>query len=56
MELGQLQSLNTHCECCTWDHAVQALDVFLGHATFCAHFIDEAGNKPNHRVGHIAVL
>lgn len=56
MELGQLQSVDEHCEQCTWYHAVQALDVLLGYAALCAHFVDEAGNKPDHGVGHIAVL
>lgn len=56
MELGQLQSVNEHCECSTWDHAVQALDVLLGYAALCAHLVDEAGNEPDHRVSHVAVL
>lgn len=55
-ELGQRQSVNEQCERCTWDHAVQALDVFLGHSALCAHLVDEAGNKPDHRVGHVAGL
>ncbi len=44
------------CERCTWDHTVQAFDMFLGHSALCAHLVDEAGNEPDHRVGHIAVL
>lgn len=56
MELGQLQSANEHCGCCTWDHAVQALDVLLGYATLCAHLVNEAGDEPDHRVGHVAVF
>lgn len=42
--------------CCTWDHAVQALDVLLSYAALCAHLVDEAGNEPDHRVGHVAVF
>lgn len=56
MELGQLHGVNEQCERGTRDHAVQALDVLLGYAAFCAHFVDEAGNEPDHRVGHVAVL
>lgn len=56
MELGRLHSVNEQCERCTWDHAVQALDVLLGYAALCAHFVDEAGNEPDHRVGHVAAL
>lgn len=56
MELGQLRRVNEHCECCTGDHAVQALDVFLGYAALGAHLVDEAGDKPDHRVGHVAVF
>lgn len=44
------------CECCTWDHAVQALDVLLGDAALRAHLVDEAGNKPDHGVCRVAVL
>lgn len=40
----------------TWDHAVQALDVLLGNAALRAHFVDEAGDKPDHGVGHVAAL
>lgn len=48
--------MNEPCECCTWDHAVQAFDVLLGYSALCAHLVDEAGNKPDHRVGYITVL
>lgn len=48
--------MNEHCECCTGDHAVQALDVFLGYAALGAHLVDEAGDKPDHRVGHVAAF
>lgn len=40
----------------TWDHAVQALDVLLGNAALRANFVNEARNKPDHRIGHVAVL
>lgn len=56
MELGQLQGVNEHCECSTWDHAVQALNVLLGYAALCAHLVNEAGDEPDHRVSHVAVL
>lgn len=55
-ESGQWHSLNERCECCTWDHAVQALDVFLGYSALGAHLVDEAGDEPDHRVSHIAVF
>ena len=35
---------------------MQALDVFLGYAALCAHLVDEAGDEPDHGVGHVAVL
>lgn len=46
----------TECEFCTWYHAVQALDVLLCDAALCAHLVDEARDKPDHRVGHVAVF
>lgn len=30
--------------------------MILGYSTLCAHLVDEAGNEPDHRVGHVAVL
>lgn len=48
--------MNEHCERCTWDHAVQTLDVFLGYSALCAHLVDETSNKSDHRVSHVAVL
>lgn len=48
--------MNELCECCTWDHAVQAFDVLLGYTALCAHLVDEAGDEPDHRVGYVAVL
>ena len=56
MELGQCQSMNEHRNYCTWNHAVQALDVLLGYATLRANFVDEARNKPDHRISHVTVL
>lgn len=35
---------------------MQALDVFLGHAALGADLVDEAGHKPDHRVGHVAAF
>lgn len=35
---------------------MQAFNVLLCHAALCAHLIDEAGHKPNHRVGDVAVF
>lgn len=35
---------------------MQALDVLLGHAALRAHFVNEAGDKPDHRVGHVAAF
>lgn len=40
----------------TWDHAMQTLDVVLADTTLCAHLVNEAGDEPYHRVGHVAVL
>lgn len=56
MELGQWRSMNGQCDYSTWDHAVQALDVLLGNAALRANFVNEARNKPDHRIGHVAVL
>lgn len=33
---------------------MQALDVLLGYAALRAHFVDEAGDKPDDGVGHVA--
>lgn len=46
----------TECEFCTWNHAVQALDVLLCDSALCAHLVDEAGDKPDHRVCNVAVF
>lgn len=35
---------------------MQALDVLLGHAALRAHLVDEAGDKPDHGVGHVAAF
>lgn len=56
MELGQWRSMNGQCDYSTWDHAVQALDVLLGNAALRANFVNEARNKPDHWIGHVAVL
>lgn len=48
--------MNEHRESCTWDHAVKTLDMFLGYSALCAHLVNEAGNKSDHRVGHVAGL
>lgn len=56
MELGQWRRMNEQCDYSTWDHAVQALDVLLGNAALRANFVDEARNKLDHRIGHVAVL
>ena len=48
--------MNENCEHYTWDHAVQALDVFLGYSALGAHLVNEACNEPDHRVGHVAVF